>query len=718
MSHPHLQSRRLFLKLTATTSGLLFSGLAFTAENSAIVNRQNDEENAAQFPLLILHADNSITVINTRAEMGQGVSTSLTQLLFEDLDADWQQLKTVEQGWADDTRFGHQNTIGAISSLIAWNFHRQVGAKINLLLREAACKVWKLSLSEVKTNQGVVTNLKTGQYLTYGQLSKLVQTDLPKDKLALKQPASFSVIGQSKPRVDLLEKVNGTAMFGLDVNLPQLKVAVVARCPVFGGKVQSFDATEAAKIKGVQQIFAVPSGVAVVADNYWQAISARKLLQITWQEGDFATVSSNEVLAEFKQLLDAPGKVVKEQGDIALLDEKKERILTRDFEFPLVAHMTMEPMNCTVWLKAGSCEIWAPTQNSQDAQSSAAKVLSLAKEKVRVNMTYMGGGFGRRAQDDFIVEACYIAKKFAHPIKLVWSREDDIQHDFYRPLNAQRISVRLDNNKIYAWQHKVATYSTSPYHFSLRDRGTPSGDWVAYGGADSSLYQIENFQTQVHLQESPLTVGILRGISHGYTHFAIESVIDELAEQVAADAIDFRLAQITETRAIKVLQRLQTRLANVVLQDNESLGVAFGHEKAPSGPYQYYNAVAAIIERTAERYRVKRLIVSLDHGQVINPDGLLAQVQGSAVFAVSMMFGQAITLKNGRIEQSNFHDSPVARIAQSVEVDLLTSDSTEWPMGVGEKLQGTIQPAIANALYRATGQRITSLPVDFSSLGA
>ena len=708
------QSRRLFLKFAATTSGLVFSGFSLASNNNHQLTHSK-HPNSAEFPLLIIHPDNSITVFNSRAEMGQGSMTSLTQLLFEDLGADWQQLREVKHGWADASRFGHQNTIGAISSLIGWNVHRQVGGKINRLLRQAASKVWQVPFEQVSTQGGKVYNQTTKQSLTFGQLSKLVSTVLPDDRVELVPAESLSIIGKSKPRLDVADKITGKAKFGIDVQLPQLKVAVVVKCPVFGGKLKSFDASNALQLPGVLQIFQVPSGLAIVAESYWQATKARQAVTLTWDYGKFATQSSASLMAEFKAQLDDVGQTMADQGEFAKVATNKSDMLVRDFSFPLVAHMTMEPMNCTVWLREEQCDIWAPTQNPNDARTSAAGALSLDITQVNVNMTFMGGGFGRRAQDDFVIEACHIAKKCTFPIKLMWSREDDVQHDYYRPMNAQRITTKLKDNKIYAWQHKVATNATSPYHFSLQDRDKPDGDWVAYGGADSSLYNIEHFQTQVTLTKSPLTVGILRGISHGYTHFAIESVVDELAEVAGVDPIEFRLAQIEEKRAKKVLTLLQDKLSTLKLSNQQALGIAFGHEKAPSGPYQYYNAVAAIVERTKETIKVQKLLVVLDHGQVINPDGLLAQVQGSAVFAASMMFEKTITIAHGKVEQSNFHDYPVARIDKSIEIELLTTGNTEWPMGVGEKLQGTIQPAIANALYQLTGKRINSLPVDLST---
>lgn len=707
-------TRRDFLKYSSTSAGLLVMGVQLPTLATT------KTANELAFNLLTIHPDNSLTIYSSRSEMGQGVMTSTTQLLLEDLDADWSQIREVKQSWADAERFGHQNTIGAISSLITWQSHRQAGAKINLLLREAAARFWSVPLSEVKTEKGIVHNLTTGNQISYGGLVDKIEDTALAEKVELKPAAEFHQIGKSQPRLDAPDKINGTAKFGIDKHLTGMKVAVVERCPVFGGTLKTFNADTALKIKGVHKVFPISSGVAIVADNYWQATKARKQLQIEWNNGSFENASDTSLMDMFKAQLNATGKKVTDKGDAdtQLTNTPKEEQVQTNFSFPFVAHMTMEPMNCTAWFQADTCEIWAPTQNPQDAQTSAAETLGLEKAQVKVNVTLMGGGFGRRAQDDFVVETCEIAKSLPYPVKVIWSREDDLRHDFYRPANSQRITATLKNGKIHSWQHKVATLSTAPFHFSLSDRNKDDGDWIAYGGSEATIYMIPNFQTQVNLTKTPMTVGILRGISHGYINFAVETTIDRLSEKSKLEPIAFRLAHLKEERATKVLMLLQEKLNAEKLNENQFIGIAFGHEKAPQGPYQYYNAMAAVVERRQGKYQVQKIIMALDHGQVINPDGLLAQAQGAVIYAQSMMFEKSLSLRNGQIQQSNFHDYPVARMGGQTEVALHTVETHDWPMGVGEKLQGTIQPAIANALYRASGKRITSIPIDLSNPGA
>lgn len=711
MSEPFTASRRIFLKLAGSTSGLIISGLSLPLFSKP--NEQTDLE----FKLLTIHPDNTLTIYNARSEMGQGVMTSATQLLLDELDADWSQIREVKNSWADAERFGHQNTIGAISSFLGWMSQRQAGGKINLLLRQAATKTWGVTLADVTTNKGTLHNNQTGETLTFGQLTNVVNGKELSEKVELKPSEKFTLIGKSMPRLDAPDKISGKAKFGIDQQLPNLKVAVVARSPVFGGTLISFNDEAAKKVKGVISIFTIPSGVAVVASNYWQADKARKLLQIKWKNGDFEQQSDLSLQHTFIEQLNGEGKKITDNGDAttALIDDAQH--LTADFYFPLVAHMTMEPMNCTVWHQGRKCEIWAPTQNPQDARTSAANTLNIDKTLITVNVTFMGGGFGRRSQDDFVIEACEVAKKVNYPVKVVWSREDDIQHDYYRPPSCLRISASIVAGKIHAWQHKVATLATSPYHFSLGDRNKDAGDWVAYGGSEETIYQIANFQSQVHLNKTPMPVGILRGISHGYINFACEVTIDELAERARQDPFLFRMAHIKEARALKILTLLQQKVSLLSLTKHQSIGIAFGHEKESNGPYQYYNAVAAIVEKSSEGLKVVKIVMALDHGQVINPDGLLAQAEGSVIFALSMMFQKSITLNNGRIDQGNFDDYPVTRMGDEVDIALHTINNHDWPMGVGEKLQGTIQPAIANALYRASSQRIRSIPVNLSELG-
>ena len=703
-------SKRLFLKLVTSTAGMAISGVCLP------LNAQTNERPNLEFKLFTIHPDNTLTIYNSRSEMGQGVITTLAQLILEELDADWSQIREVKNSWADEERFGHQNTIGAISSLICWMSHRQAGGKVNLLLRQTAAKIWRVDLSQVKTEKGHLHNQKTGQSLSYGQLTLAAEGLQLEEKVELKASDNFTLIGKSMPRLDLADKLTGKTKFGIDQGQEHCKIAVVARSPVFGGLLQSFDDTLAKQVKGVIRIFTVPSGVAVVANNYWQADKARNLLEIKWLNGNFEQQSDASIQQIFAAQIAGDGVNVTDKGEVKSALAASSNSLVADFHFPLVAHMTMEPMNCTVWYQDSHCEIWAPTQNPKDARTSAANTLGLDKSAVTLNVTFMGGGFGRRAQDDFVIEACEVAKRLDFPVKVIWSREDDLQHDYYRPPSAQRITAATVDGKIHGWQHKIATLATSPYHFSLDDRGKEAGNWVAYGGAEKSLYDIEHFQCQTHLTTTPMPVGILRGISHGYINFACETVVDELAEQTKQDPIAFRLAHIDEPRAIKVLKLLQEKIAETLLTSTQSIGIAFGHEKAPQGPYQYYNSVAAIVDSSSGTPKVTKILMVLDHGQVINPDGLLAQAQGSVVFALSMMFQQQLTLEGGRIQQSNFDDYPVTRMGEEVDVELHTTGNTDWPMGVGEKLQGTIQPAIVNALYRATGKRLRSIPINLSNL--
>ena len=713
MTSPQTQinhSRRTFLKASISGTGLALTAIHLPVNGAANSPTQQSPQEL-RFPLLVIHFDNNITLFNTRSEMGQGVTTTLAQYMLEELDADWSQIKEVQQAGADAKRFGHQNTIGAISSFIGWKFHREAGAKIRQLLVNQALAVWKADADAVKTDKGFVWHKQTKQKISYGELASLIKnTDLP-EAFELKKAEQFKLIGTSAKRLDLPDKITGQARFGIDTHLPGIKTAVVLRSPVFGGQLGSANSEELQNEPGILRVFTIPQGLAIVAKTYWHASQARKKAQLKWQHSDFEKQSSDSLLAEFRQQLNSPQKQLNTRGEPVSRIKTANSSWQLDFEFPLIAHATMEPMNCTAWYDNDKLKIWAPTQNRNDAKAALVETFALKEEQIEFNTTLMGGGFGRRAQEDFVLEAAAIAKQVPWPVKVIWSREDDIQHDFYRPLNAQRIQASLNEKKqLNAWQHNVAALSTSPYHFSLEERNTESGDWVAYGGAEESLYESEHFSCGISLNKTPMTTGIMRGISHGYVNFTRELMMSHLAEQTQQDPIAFRQQHIDHPRANKVLTTLANLCKSWPTKDH-AVGHAFGFEKAPQGPYQYYNAAAFVMKKQQGKWQPEKLVLVLDHGTIINPDGLLSQLEGATIFALGMLLQNRIELKNGAIQQSNFHDYQVPRMGSQLPIELHTIDSTEWPMGVGEKLQGTIQPAIANAIGQITKQVITQIPI-------
>lgn len=720
-------SRRTFLKCSVTGSGLALIAI----HNLALAARTNSDSQATsvssekaplELPLVTLHFNNDITLFNSRAEMGQGVTTTLAQYLLDEMDVDWQQVTEVRQALANEEIYGPQATIGALSSLIGWKVHRDAGAKIRQLLLNQAAAIWQVETNSLNTQSGYVVHSATDQRISYGELASFIKDPKLPEEFTLKEIKHFNYIGKSQPRLDLPDKVCGKAKFGIDVQMPGLKTAVIVRPPVFGAQLKSANIAELKTQKGVVDVIVIPQGLAIVAEGYWQAQRVRKLANIKWQEADFSSTSSASLMESFKSQLQKPEKTFQDKGDvIAAMEQAKSdkhnAIINYNFEFPLVAHATMEPMNCAAWQDGDILKIWAPTQNSGDAKRRLMHDFSLEASQLEIHTTLMGGGFGRRAQDDFVMEAAELARKVAYPVKVVWSREDDIQHDYYRPLNAQAINVLLDEKQhIDAWQHNVATLSTAAYHFSFQERNTDAGDWVGYGGAEHSLYKSEHFSCGVTQTKTPMTTGILRGISHGYTNFSREVVISEVAKSLEADPIAFRRKHIENERALAVLDEFARVCEPYADKDKYRIGHAFGYEKAPSGPYQYYNTACMVFAQKGQTWRPEKLLLVLDHGLVVNPDGLLSQLQGATVFALGMMLHNRIDLVDGQIQQSNFHDYIVPRFGTQIPVELHTIKTEAWPMGVGEKLQGTIQPAIANAIANITGTPVTQLPIDPATL--
>ncbi len=706
-------SRRTFLKCSLAGGALMVSAIHIPAAARTGSNESHTAK-PVRFPLLAIHADNSMTLFNCRSEMGQGATTIQAQYLLDELDADWSLLKQVEQAGADPQQFGPQNTIGAISSFLGWKFHRDAGAQLRQLLVNQAMAIWQVDAESLYTQNSYIYHRPTGQKLSYGELAGLLKDTTLPEKFTRKTPEQYTQIGRSVKRLDMAEKVDGRAKFGIDVSLPDMKTAVLIRPPVAGSQLISFDAKSVKQQKGVLDTFSIPQGVVIVADNYWHASLARKVANPVWNNSDFSNSSSHSLMQTFRGQLDTPAQKHNERGDFStqLANAASEQRFELHFEFPFITHVTMEPMNCVAWQTESQLQIWAPTQNRNNAKQKLQELFELTPEAIDFNTTLMGGGFGRRAQEDFVVEAATIARQVSYPVKVIWSREDDIQHGFYRPLNAQKVSASVDDKgQLQAWQHNVASLSTKAWHFSLEERDTDGGDWIAYGGAEISLYQSEHFSCGVTLNKAPLHTGILRGISHGYTNFSREVVMEELAKKHKLHPLQYRQRHTDNERALPVLTKLRKACEPYEQQPNRKLGYAFGFEKAPKGPYQYYNAAAFVLTRSNNIWKPEKLILVLDHGTIINPDGLLSQVEGASIFALGMLLHNKITIEKGQVQQTNYHDYPLPRFGSQIPIELHTIESDAWPMGVGEKLQGTIQPAIANALTSISGHPITQLPI-------
>lgn len=706
-------SRRSFLKTSLTATGAL---LVYV--NSSALTSANPVE-ANPMPFIEMAPNGDITFISSRTDMGQGSPTSLAQILLDEMDADWEKLIDVKETEANDrSAYGGDQlrTVGAVSTFIGWFNHREAGASLRDGFKIAAAGRWQVDKDRLRTEKSKVHDPITGKFFHYHDLYEgLSNTYLPKVP-DYKTREQSTLVGKPLKQLRSLERVTGEATYGIDVDFPELKIAMIERCPTFGGLVKSFDISETMKIDGVLSAIEVNNGIAVIADGFWAAKKGRDALKIEWDHGDLSAHSSETIKSQLKDKLDTPDFTEKSEGDVKTdLNAANGHIISSNFSFPFVAHATMEPMNTAAWVTDEKCEIWSPTQSKLDAQNQVAIFLGRKNEDVLLHRTLCGGGFGRRAQEDFVIEAVEVSLKSGLPVKLIWTREDDIRHDYFRSIAELKITAKMDDdNQLSAWESKLSFIDTSPYHFSPRTRGTPGGRFVGSAGIEPA-YKIPNMELAYGYLKLPVTVGILRGISHGYTNFAIEVMIDRLSKKTNQHPLAVRAKLLEENgRAVAAIKELKNLNGQNPVPDGMSRGYAFAYEGKPGIDYQYYSGHMADVKKLPDgSLKVHKVWVVADHGRVINPAGFKRQIHSSIYFALSMMRSGVITLKNGQVEQGNFDDYPVSLIgdgADNVEIKLL--DNGEHPMGCGEKMQAGIQPAIANAIENLTGEDVTGLPIE------
>jgi isoquinoline 1-oxidoreductase beta subunit len=715
--------RRDFLKTTASIGG----GLCIAAYVPELAMRPDSNAPAsatvfAPNAFVRMAPDESVTVILNHSEMGQGVYTSLPMLLNEELEADWAKIK-VEAAPVDPvynhTLYGVQMTGGSSTTPSEWERFRKMGAMARLMLVDAAAQKWGVPPSECRVEKGVVIHAASGKKATYGSLADAASQLKPPADIPLKDPKQFTLIGKSVRRLDTPSKVNGTAQFGLDVRVPGMVFALVARSPVFGGKVVSFDAAEALKIRGVRAIEKIPSGVAVVANSFWSAKLAREKVKITWDEGENAKLSTTQLLADFSKLSATPGTIAKKTGDPAAALTGAAKTITAEYDVPYLAHAMMEPLNCVVDLRADSCEIWTGTQFETVDRANAAAVAGLPPEKVKINTTLLGGGFGRRANpaSDFVVEAVHVAKIAKAPVKVVWTREDDLAGGWYRPMWHDRFAAGIDaqGNPI-AWTHTIVGQSImrgTPFAaFTINKEGVDS---TSVEGASDILYGIPNVQVDLHSPKIGVPVQWWRSVGHSHTGFSVESFFDEVARAGGKDPFELR----------RTLLANQPRMLAVLELVAEKAGwgkpLPAGRGRGMATHFSFDSYVAQIIEASVEKdgtVRVHRVVCAVDCGRTVNPDIVKAQMEGGIVFGLTAALKTEITLENGRVQQSNFHEYEMLRMSESpvIEVHIVPSDQS--PTGVGEPSVPPVAPALTNAIFAATGKRIRRLPIRAIDLAA
>lgn len=700
-------NRREFLELTgAAGAGLV---IAFSLPGCG---RERGPA-AAPTPLnawLRIGDDESILIVVDRSEMGQGVTTSLPMLLADELEADWSKVRIEFAPAAQEyinPLFGMQGTGGSTSVRAAWMPLRKAGAQAREMLISAAAQQWQVDRSECRAEQGAVVHTPSRRRVTYGQLVPVAATlPVPEDP-PLKDPKDWKIIGTRVPRLDTPAKVDGSAEFGIDVKVPGLLVAVVARCPVFGGKVKSFDATKAQAVPGVRQVVQISTGVAVVAEGYWPALKGREALEIEWDEGPNARVSSQSIAQLFAQRSTRPGAVARREGsaDAALATAATQ--LDAVYEAPFLAHACMEPMNCTAHVRADGVDIWTPTQFQTGAQQMGAQIGGVTPDKVNVHTTYLGGGFGRRFELDFIQEALETSKTVNAPVKVIWSREDDVQHEYYRPASYHRLRAGLGSNgRPVAWSHRIVAPSIMARVFPNTVRNGLDQETVE--GAVGLPYAIPNVHVDYVLTDTGIPVGFWRSVNNSFNAFVVECFIDELAHAAKQDPYEYRRTLLANApRHLAALELAASKAGwGSALPAGVSRGIAV-HKSFES----FVAQVAEVSVSQDGTVRVHRVVCAVDCGPVVNPSIVEAQMESGIVYGLTAALYGEITIDRGRVVQSNFHDYPMLQLAQMPKVEVYIVPSTDAQGGAGEPGTPPIAPAVCNAIFAATGKRVRKLPI-------
>jgi isoquinoline 1-oxidoreductase subunit beta len=699
-------TRRTFLRVSAAGGAFLIGGYVpglrdlATAEAAGVF-----EPNA----WIRIGSDDSVTIVLSMIEMGQGVMTSMPMLVAEELDLDWSKIKTE---WAPaDPRYGNPNfggaqlTAGSNSVRGMWKVLREAGATGRAMLITAAAQTWNVPENTCSTAKGEVIHAASGRRLRYGALAEKAST-LPVPKsVALKNPKEFKLAGQSLPRLDIPEKVNGTAVFGLDVQRPGMLVARVVRCPVFGGQVESFNADKAKAVAGVRNVVKISSGIAVVADNYWAASKGAQALEVKWNEGPLAKLSSADIMKNYAVLAEQPGKFARNDGDAPAAIKSSTRSIERVFELPFLAHATMEPMNCTADVRSDRCDVWVPTQGQTASHQAAIAASGLPAKAVNIHTTYLGGGFGRRGEADFVTDAVETSKAVGKPVKVVWTREDDMQHDYYRPITYIKMSGSLDaTGKPVAFMQRIVQQSLMKRLGALPPNGV---DFISVEGAATLPYDIPNIRIEYTETDPGVPYGFWRSVGASVQGYVIEAFVDELAAAAGKDPYQFRRDLLTKhPRHLAVL--------NLVAEKSGwGKPVPAGRARGIAIMEAFGSIVGQVAEVSVNNGVVKmhKLWCVVDCGWVINPDTVKAQMEGGTLYGLTAALKGEITVQNGRVVQRHFNDYQMIRHNESPEVEVHIVPSTETPGGIGEPSTAIAAGALSNAISKATGKRIYKLPI-------
>ncbi len=699
-------NRRNFLQAGATAAGGLMLGF-YLPERSPMAAQPAPTPSKLN-AFVRIGADDSVTLMIHKSEMGQGTVTSLSMLLAEELECDWNKIRN-EFPAVDPAYGAMMGAYGSLSIRTSWQPLRQAGAQAREMLLTAAAQKWGVDKSQCQAENNSVVNTATNAKLSYGSLAEAASKLAVPTGVKLKEPGQYRLIGTSMKRLDTASKVNGTATFGLDVKRPGMLYASLERCPVFGGKVASFDATKAKAMPGVKNVVQISNGVAVLADNTWAAAEARKALSITWDEGARANTSSASLRQMFADLAQKPGASARKAGDANAAMAGAARKLEAVYEAPYLSHAPMEPLNCVAHVTDDSCEVWAGTQIQSVAQQTAAQITKLPPAKIMIHTEFLGGGFGRRGGADFIGEAVEIASAVkGTPVKLTWTREDDLHHDTYRPASYTKFAAGLDAD---GWPVAFTGTVVCPSF-----GGLPNGvDSTGVEGIVTISYDIPNIDVQYHPPDAGIPVSYWRSVGFSQNCFFMESFLDEMAAATKKDPVEFR-------RRLLSKDPKNARYLNVL---NIAADKADWGKPLPAGRFRgvavvnnlgSFNAQVAEVSVTQGKVKVHRVVCAVDCGQVINKAGVVQQIESGIVYGLSAALKIGITLDKGRVLQNNFNTYDPLRIDEMPVVEVHLVENHESPGGIGEASTPSIIPAVTNAVFAATGKRIRNLPIKAESL--
>jgi len=723
------QGRRTFLKAGAAAGGGLVIGFSLPGASRVA--------QAAAGPAKLnawvrIDTDGKVTFVCGPVEMGQGAHNALSMLLAEELEVDLKNVR-IEQGGIDPA-FGNPRYIGfkAVGGFQATGGSssvrnvgvrvRQAGAAARFMLISAGAERMKAPHSECMAENGFVVHKPSGRKVSYGAIATDAASMVAPDNPVLKQASEFKIIGKSTPRQDVPLKVNGKAIYGLDVKRPGLLVATVARCPVFGGKVKSFNADRALKVSGVRKVVQISSGVAVVADGFWAAKKGRDALEITWDEGSMAKVSSPGMYQSWAELAKGPTAAERlKTGDAGAALASGAKRVDAVYEVPFLAHACMEPMNATAHFKGDSVEVWAPTQAQSWNQHAVSQLTGLPPQAISVHATYLGGGFGRRLESDYVVEAVEISRAAGNvPVKVVWTREDDLQHDFYRPASHNVLQAALDGSGMpTAWRHRIVGTSILQYfktfgHFLRKDGLDPTS---VQGGADYFPYDVPNVLVDYVNNNPGVPSGFWRSVGNSQNGFIMESFVDELAHAAGQDPYQYRRQLMAKPHAA----RLRGVLDLVADKAGWGKPLPAGVHRGIAAHFAYAGYCAQVAEVSVAKdgkVKVHRVVAAIDSGWVVNPEMLKYQVESGIYYGLNAALYGEITIKNGRVEQSNFHEYKIARMDEMPKVEVHILEGKGEQGGGGEPGMPPITPAVCNAIFAATGKRIRRLPINPETLRA